>query len=80
VSPRADGATDPRARLALIDPSATPEEAAAIVAALERFMRATRPAGTARGSQAPPGWRLAGLVEGVERAPETDLRHPWINT
>ncbi len=67
------------ARLTLLDPSAGPEEAAAIVAALERFIRDTAPA-PAAGSPAPEGWRLAGLLEGVERDPRTDLRHPWINT
>jgi len=67
------------ARLTLLDPSAGPEEAAAIVAALERFIRDTAPP-PAAGSQAPEGWRLAGLLEGVEREPRADIRHPWINT
>jgi hypothetical protein len=50
------------------------------VAALERFMRETAPAPAAPASSAPEGWRLAGLLEGVERAPGTDLADPWINT
>ena len=69
------------ARLTLVDPSAGPEEAAAIVAALERFVRETAPTpALGAGSMAPEGWRLAGLLEGVEREPRTDLADPWINT
>lgn len=59
--------------------SASPEEAAAIVAALERFMRATAP----RPSQPAPaldGWHRAAVQEGVERGPHADLPDPWINT
>jgi hypothetical protein len=50
-------------------PTASPEEAAAIVAALERFMRDTAPP---RVPQAPPPdpWRRAALREGVEREVE----------
>ena len=58
---------------------ATPEEAAAIVAAVERFMRATAPP-----AQVPPeradGWREAAMLEGVERDPGVDVSDPWINT
>jgi hypothetical protein len=63
-----------------LDPSATPEEAAAIIVALERFMRETGAGGVQQHSQEPPGWRLAGLLEGVGEGPEADLGHPWINT
>jgi hypothetical protein len=68
-----------RPRLELIAPAASPEEAAAVVAALERFMRATAPVPVA---PAPPldGWRRAALLEGVSRESETDLPDPWINT
>jgi hypothetical protein len=52
--------------------SASPEEAAAIVAALERFMRAT----AAPPGRSPPshldGWRRTALLEGVSRAPAAD--------
>jgi hypothetical protein len=66
-------------RLRAIAPSASPAEAAAIVAALERFMRATAP---------PPrqpagirdGWHEAAVLEGVAREPHRDLPDPWINT
>jgi hypothetical protein len=67
-----------RPQLQLIPPSASPEEAAAIVAALERFMRATAP-----GSASPPPhdpWRRAAILEGVSRDYETDPADPWINT
>jgi hypothetical protein len=64
-------------RLQLIAPSASPEEAAAVVAALERFMRATAPP-----AQAPQGepdeWQLAAVTEGVEREAHGDLADPWL--
>jgi hypothetical protein len=63
-----------RPKLSIVAPSATPEEAAALVAALERFMRETAP------RPAPPAprrnpWQLSALQEGVTRAP---MEHaPW---
>jgi hypothetical protein len=68
-----------RPRLELIAPSASPEEAAAVVAALERFMRATAAVPIAA-SHGPDPWTRAGLIEGVSRESETGLRDPWINT
>jgi hypothetical protein len=64
-------------RLKLIAPSATAEEAAAVVAALERFMRATAqaPAPVAEPSDR---WRRAAILEGVERATQGDLGDPWL--
>ena len=68
-----------RPDLRLIAPSASPEEAAAVVAALERFMRATAPA--LASAPAPlDGWRRAALLEAVRDAPGEQLREPWINT
>ena len=63
----------------LIAPSASPEEAAAIVAALERFMRATTRSviAVADGLQE---WQDAAILEGVEREPQGDVPDPWINT
>ena len=63
-----------RPKLSIVAPSATPEEAAAVVAALERFMRETAP------RPAPPAprrnpWQLAALQEGVSRAPVEPA--PW---
>ncbi len=68
-----------RPRLQLIAPSASPEEAAAIVAALERFMRATAPPAS-EPAEALDGWRRAAILDGVTREPAGDLPDPWINT
>jgi hypothetical protein len=63
-----------RPKLELIAPNASPEEAAAVVAALERFMRATAPPPV---SPAPkrPAWQQAALHEGVAR--EQASPAPW---
>jgi hypothetical protein len=58
-----------RPKLEIVAPNASPEEAAAVVAALERFMRETAP------RPAPPApirnpWKEAALHEGVSRQPE----------
>jgi hypothetical protein len=63
-----------RPKLSIVAPDASAEEAAAVVAALERFMRETAP------RPAPPrprqnAWQRAGLQEGVSRAPAEPL--PW---
>ena len=68
-----------RPQLKLIAPSASPEEAAAVVAALERFMRATAPAHAPAPEQL-DGWIRAARFEAVARESETDLPDPWINT
>jgi hypothetical protein len=67
----------PGPRLKLIAPSASPEEAAAVVAALERFMRATAPAPSAPAQQH-DRWRGAAILEGVEREARGDLADPWL--
>jgi hypothetical protein len=63
-----------RPKLSIVAPAASPEEAAAVVAALERFMRATAP------TPAPPAprrnaWLQAALHEAVTRQPPLPL--PW---
>jgi hypothetical protein len=63
-----------RPKLTIVAPNASPEEAAAVVAALERFMRETAP------PAAPPvaernRWQQAGLQEGVVR--EYQPPPPW---
>ena len=63
-----------RPKLSLIAPGASPEEAAAVVAALERFMRDTAPV-QAPGPERRDPWQQAALHEGVLRAPEPPL--PW---
>jgi hypothetical protein len=64
-----------RPKLTIVAPNASPEEAAAVVAALERFMRETAP------RLAPPApsrnrWQEAALREGVMREPQQPL--PWV--
>jgi hypothetical protein len=57
-----------RPELTIVAPGASPEEAAAVVAALERFMRDTAPVI----APAPPrrsAWQQAALREGVTRTP-----------
>ena len=57
-----------RPKLEIVAPGASPEEAAAVVAALERFMRETAP----RPAPAAPArnpWLEAALHEGVSRQP-----------
>ena len=63
-----------RPKLKLVAPGASPREAAAIVAALERFMRETAPPRAA----APPRrnqWLRAARLEGVGREPSGPS--PW---
>jgi hypothetical protein len=68
-----------RPQLKLIAPSASPAETAAIMAALERFMRDTAP------RLAPPNehldpWTRAAMLEGVAREGLGDEPDPWLNT
>jgi hypothetical protein len=67
-----------RPELSIVAPDASPEEAAAVVAALDRFMRDTGGAGAESAPAAPKrdAWQQAALYEGVTRSPE--LRAPWI--
>jgi hypothetical protein len=63
-----------RPKLTIVAPDASPEEAAAVVAALERFMRETAP------TRVPPAprqnaWQRAALHEGVAREPHESP--PW---
>jgi hypothetical protein len=62
-----------RPHLEIIAPAASPEEAAAVVAAVERFMRDTAPTPA---SPAPrlSGWVQAARLEAVAREPR---REPW---
>jgi hypothetical protein len=59
--------------LPLISPAPSPQEAAAIVAALERFRRDTA-AAPARELPAPGGWLRAARLEAVRSAPGTPAR------
>jgi hypothetical protein len=68
-----------RPKLELIAPSASPTEAAAIVAALERFMRDTAPRISPAAEGVDP-WLRAAMLEGVAREGQVDEPDPWINT
>jgi hypothetical protein len=57
-----------------VAPNASPEEAAAVVAALERFMRETAPPPAPPAARRNP-WQQAGLREGVIREFQPPL--PW---
>jgi len=54
----------PRPAIQVIAPAAGPEQAAAIAAALERFLHDTAPAITPHGAPPSP-WARAALAEGV---------------
>jgi hypothetical protein len=63
-----------RPKLSIVAPNVSPDEAAAVVAAVERFMRDTAPVPVA--PPAPPNpWQAAGLREGVVRQSAPPL--PW---
>lgn len=68
-----------RPQLELIAPSTSPAEAAAIVAALERFMRDTAPPIAAQ-QQAIDPWLRAAMLEAVSRQAPPDEPEPWLNT
>ena len=63
-----------RPKLRIVAPTASAEEAAAVVAALERFMRETAPP-LAATEPRPNPWQRAALHEGVLSRPELPL--PW---
>jgi hypothetical protein len=63
-----------RPKLSIVAPGASPEEAAAVVAALERFMRETAPPPAHLPPRRNP-WQQAALFEGVAREPQAPL--PW---
>jgi hypothetical protein len=70
-----------RPQLQIIAPAASPDEAAAVVAALERFMRDTAPPPASGGRQRPSGWLRTAMLEAVDRRPHTPTAwgdpHPW---
>jgi hypothetical protein len=66
-----------RPQLEIVAPNASPEEAAAVVAALEQFMRDTAPTVVAAPARI-DRWTRAALLEGVRGAPATAAdAHPW---
>jgi hypothetical protein len=62
-----------RPRLELHGASASEDEAAAVIAAIEQFLRDTAPAPAAVEARPSP-WITSARLEGVERAP---AREPW---
>jgi hypothetical protein len=80
-APTSDPTVAPAAAL-FAPTAAAPEEAAAIVAAIERFMRATAP-GPAYAQNDPDPWLRAAILEGVARADggesSPNVPDPWIN-
>jgi hypothetical protein len=64
-----------RPKLTIVAPDASPEEAAAVVAALERFMRETAPIPAPPPPRRNP-WQQAALQEGVACQPAEPL--PWL--
>ncbi len=64
-----------RPQLRIVAPAASPEEAAAVVAALERYMRETAPTPVPQAPGAPSPWARAGLLEATGHA--ADERLPW---
>jgi hypothetical protein len=64
-----------RPKLRIVAPAASPQEAAAVVAALERFMRDTAPTPAPRPTPGHPPWARAALLEGTGHA--ADATSPW---
>jgi hypothetical protein len=64
-----------RPQLELHGSSASPEEAAAVVAAIEQFLRETTPV-LAPVEEGISGWLRAARLEAVGREP--DDFHPWL--
>ena len=58
-----------RPKLEIVAPTASPEEAAAIVAALERFMRDTAPTPAPRPPAGMSPWAEAALLEATGHVP-----------
>lgn len=66
-----------RPQLQIVAPNASPEEAAAVVAALEQFMRATAPLPAAAPARI-DRWTHAALLEGVRGGTVgVTGAHPW---
>jgi hypothetical protein len=63
-----------RPKLSIVAPNVSPDEAAAVVAAVERFMRETAPVRVAPPAR-PNAWQAAALREGVARQPAEP--GPW---
>jgi hypothetical protein len=72
----ANGKQHPRRpRIEIQQSAASPEEAAAIAAAIEHFLRETAPAPSQDTAPAISPWLEAGLLEGTGREPSAGA--PW---
>jgi len=56
--------------------AASPEQAAAIVAAIERFTRDAAP--VSRAPAATDGWHAAAILEGVSKDPSVGASDAWL--
>jgi hypothetical protein len=69
-----------RPQLEIVAPAASPEEAAAVVAAVERFLRDFTPPAAPPAPARDP-WQRAALLEGTGREPDAPSPwgdpHPW---
>ncbi|HYI80985.1 MAG TPA: hypothetical protein VEW67_09015 [Thermoleophilaceae bacterium] len=65
----------PRPKLEIKQSAASPEEAAAIAAAIEQFIRETAPAPSQDSGPTLSPWLEAGLLEGTGREPSAGA--PW---
>lgn len=65
-----------RPQLQIVAPNATAEEAAAVAAAVERFMRDTAPVLVEDAGPSANPWQQAALIEGVMRQPQAPA--PWL--
>lgn len=66
------GVPNRRPRLELVGSSATPEEAAAVVAAVERFLRDTAPPPAPPEPAGRSPWVRAARLEAVDRFPDAN--------
>lgn len=64
-----------RPKLELVTPAASPEEAAAVMAAVEQFLRDHAPP-PAPAQAATPGWVEAARLEAIDREPRLE---PWLH-
>jgi hypothetical protein len=64
-----------RPQLTIVAPDASPDEAAAVVAALAQFMRSAAPV-VAQPAPTTSRWTRAALLEGVSRQPGEEP--PWV--
>ncbi len=61
---------DAAPHLQIVTPDVSTEEAAAVIAALEQFLRDHAPVRVEAGPGGPSPWTTAALSEGVRRAPD----------